>query len=275
MGIGSFIGSAFKTIAPAVAGTLMGGPAGGIIASAGSLLDKVTPSLIDLGSQYLGNKYITRPNSAYAWDQSREAAELSWNRTRDAYKTRYQDTMADMKSAGLNPILAASGGFNIGNPGQAPSPTGFMPHQPTHQASSSAKNVADISKINQETKKAIVDTRKSFVDVMHTMEQIKKTKGETAVIAQKVQNLLKEHARLVQQIIGGQLSNEQNQMKMRALRGIENDLKDPIKILEYLQSGKPGIAINNYVKETKNLLNSLKPKLKKLLNPYDQTYGGN
>lgn len=45
-----------------------------------------------------------------------EQADDAWDRTSSAYARRYQTTMADMKAAGLNPILAAgSGGFNVGS----------------------------------------------------------------------------------------------------------------------------------------------------------------
>ena len=44
----------------------------------------------------------------------KEAAKArSWSER--MYKRRYQHTVADMRAAGLNPILAASGGFNVGS----------------------------------------------------------------------------------------------------------------------------------------------------------------
>lgn len=61
---------------------------------------------------------ITAASSAYSSRQSDKAAgadqdwlederDLAWSRSRKAYKSRYQDTMKDMKKAGLNPILAS------------------------------------------------------------------------------------------------------------------------------------------------------------------------
>ena len=38
---------------------------------------------------------------------------MAWLREKEAYQNRYRWTMDDMRKAGLNPILAASGGFNV------------------------------------------------------------------------------------------------------------------------------------------------------------------
>ena len=56
---------------------------------------------------------------------SNYAARKSYDYSRRLRQTAYQDTMADMKSAGLNPILAYQTGaspapsINVGNPGKA------------------------------------------------------------------------------------------------------------------------------------------------------------
>lgn len=106
------------------------------------------PAAVDIGAKYVGNKLISQPNSAMTFEQqnilnsmayqrSKEAATKAWqrtvgynttayNRSKEAATTqydreltafgkRYQLTMEDMAKAGLNPILAASGGFNVGS----------------------------------------------------------------------------------------------------------------------------------------------------------------
>lgn len=49
-----------------------------------------------------------------------EQARLAFDRSKNLYASRYQITMKDMRKAGLNPILAASGGFNVGSGITAP-----------------------------------------------------------------------------------------------------------------------------------------------------------
>ncbi len=66
-------------------------------------------------SSYLGNRQ-TESMQQDAMNENRYSSAVAWDREYGAYKRRYQDTMADMKKSGLNPILAASsGGFNVGS----------------------------------------------------------------------------------------------------------------------------------------------------------------
>jgi len=56
-------------------------------------------------------------NYASAQQQQKETrAAMSWQSEwdRQMYQKRYQYTVEDMKAAGINPIMAASGGFSVG-----------------------------------------------------------------------------------------------------------------------------------------------------------------
>ena len=87
--------------------------------------------------------------AAVSWQRSQQAAETAWNRSElsavnaynrsiDAYKKRYQWTVRDMRKAGLNPILAASGGFQIGSNIQAPAASATMASAPNYSGAQAA-----------------------------------------------------------------------------------------------------------------------------------------
>lgn len=59
-----------------------------------------------------------------ASDDAEKAARKQRRFIREQYNTRYQNTMLDMKNAGLNPMLAYQQG--VGSPGAAASGGGFM-----------------------------------------------------------------------------------------------------------------------------------------------------
>lgn len=131
MGWGSVLGG--------VAGGFLGGPAGAAIGSGlGSALD---------GSmeQDAANRY----NSA--------EAVSAYHRSREARQTAYQDTMGDMKAAGLNPMLAFSRGpTNMTGMAAASYPTGaggavVSSAASAKQADISAQQTeANVAKISQE-----------------------------------------------------------------------------------------------------------------------------
>lgn len=47
-----------------------------------------------------------------AWKRSEQSAERAMKRTRELRQTAYQDAVASLKAAGLNPVLAASNGIS-------------------------------------------------------------------------------------------------------------------------------------------------------------------
>lgn len=68
--------------------------------------------------------------------QSQQMANIAWRRTSRTHKSQHQDEVADLKKAGLNPILSATGGFGRGSTPSAPMAT------PGEGAASSAYNLA-------------------------------------------------------------------------------------------------------------------------------------
>ncbi len=97
------------------------------------------------GQQYQWNKEA----ATTAWERSKEASTTAYARDVDFFKNRYIYSADGMRKAGLNPILAASGGFSSSTPkssmAQAPMSSVGLPSTPNvapANFTSSAKDVA-------------------------------------------------------------------------------------------------------------------------------------
>lgn len=134
--------------------------------------------------------------------KSKQAANVAWERDVDAYKHRYQWTTTDMRNAGLNPILAASGGFNVGSGINAPQPSVHMAQIPSDFATSalslskSREAEANIDKIKSESAKAIQETvylgqkcQESISKTYANRAQAKMVSAEEKKLVQEVKNL--------------------------------------------------------------------------------------
>lgn len=127
-------------------------------------LETLTGGALDLGFDWLGNELISKPNADKAWD-----------RTKDAYARRYQVTMADMKAAGLNPILAAgSGGFNVGQ-----SPIAPVPQYYDTDASSAYASLMQGEKAKEEAKTERVEQLKKMAETHTEIARKYKVRAET------------------------------------------------------------------------------------------------
>lgn len=142
---------------------------GKILSSAASLIPGV-------GSSILGRQMdISSARDAREWQG--EQAGIAYDRSMDAYKSRYQHTVADMKAAGLNPILAATGGFQVGPsvnammPPAAPMPSGNY----LQNVVSSAKDYAQIPKIEKEVENVSEDTKLKGAQILKMQQEIRES----------------------------------------------------------------------------------------------------
>lgn len=160
--------------------------------------------------------------------KSRENALMSHQRELDAFKSRYQMTVEDMAAAGLNPILAASGGFNVGSGVGAPMAQSLAPNvaaaQPGSQTfgapqisqanfhpastfSSSAKNMAAATRDEAQAEKNLAEvdevvqnTAESAARTDNQLAQIIKTRAETSKLAKDEQETVMRTRKINQEI---------------------------------------------------------------------------
>jgi len=151
-----------------------------------SIPGKLVGGVIDIGADFLGNELIGKPNAASAYGMSQEAYEKQYAN----YKRRYQDTMADMKLAGLNPILAAgSGGFNVG---QTPQFTN-VGHMPGYQNVGASSAYRSLMQGDKEIEAKKTERKKQLKMLAETKKIIVETSNErlkSGVIKQKERILI-------------------------------------------------------------------------------------
>lgn len=174
-------------------------------------LKSATGGLVDLGGSYLSNELIGQPNAATAYGMSKEAADTQWERQKQAattafersqmsaetafknsekvYNSRYQRTVNDMRAAGINPILAASSGFNVGSgpqqataiapaaqpvSAQAFKATGYPTQVPSQSALALERTglaSSEAFKKRQEAVQVVADTRLKLMQVLTEFEK--------------------------------------------------------------------------------------------------------
>jgi len=231
-----------------------------------SLIGPLTGGLIDLGGKYAQNQLIGQPNANSAFAQSKEGADTAWARQRLLYRNRYQWTARDMKRAGLNPILAASGGFSVGNAPSVSSAQGYQANQPQLSGTSSALNLAQAKKedesvglIKNQALESMARAQQLFKDANLKRQQAIKTIKES-------RNLSK-----TEQILVRQLTNMEQEYYVKA-RQIEKMGTEIIEIEARTEKEQSETELVNKLlqKQAKTLklkLNQLK-RMSELYGPY-------
>lgn len=213
-----------------------------VVKAVTSIPGKLVGSVLDIGSSLLGNELIGKPNAAEAYAQSENAAARAFDRSYGVYKTRYQDTMNDMKLAGLNPILAAgSGGFNVSGTPQMSTAQSFMPNYPQMLTSSAYQAMKsgelDEERRNTETKKQDKLAAEAKVALQRVMTERSKRglmSQQEAELAQRIQESIARQGRIFHEVTkmgfeSDKLQIEKKKME-KELKIIEENYKMLVKM---------------------------------------------
>lgn len=183
----------------------------------------------------IGSALLNKKSADDANQNAKQMADTAWDRTKEGYKNRYQYTTADMKKAGLNPILAASSGFNVGNSPQATPASTHMAQMPsaTLDFPESAK---DMAQAKTEQKKQALIGQQALTEI----EKTAKTRAEKGLITEqervalaKVWSLRADTQKAIEQ---GYQAHYQGQLNQEQAKNI--DMQTKKMVMEMVQLGK-------------------------------------
>lgn len=173
-------------------------------------------------------------NTGSANEASRTAATEAYYRNVHSYNHRYQWAVDDMRKAGLNPILAASSGMNVGSAPEAPMRTTFAaPPMPSFDIGSNAKNLAQEK---TETQKQELTKNQALTE----LERIHQVRAQTKLVNQQEFKTFNEIQNLAGQFdkIQAEIKNiEQTTNTAKAqMEKVEQEKANLIKVGQMLSS---------------------------------------
>ncbi len=160
-----------------------------------------------------------------------------------AYKTRYQNTTADMRAAGLNPVLAASGGFNVGNAPTRP----MIPGVDMSSGASSAKNFRETEQMDTIRTKIIADTFETMERTETQKRMQNKISEETLILRKELRKRILEITKVAtetEKIVHDIALQKRQWVKVNAqIRIIESQI-NKYENLGFIYGTEPGLLLN-------------------------------
>jgi len=144
------------------------------------------PAIIAAGAA-IGGSLLAQSSAKDTREYNALAAADAFNESERAYGQRYQATVKDMRAAGLNPIMAASGGFSVGNAPQmsVPQPVPYPSADYATAFSSSAKNIYDAYKSSQETEESKSRESLNYQKVQESFQNVVESRAKTGVLTEQ------------------------------------------------------------------------------------------
>lgn len=202
------------------------------------LMESIAGPFIGLAGGLLGKDMdISSARDAREWQG--EQAGIAYDRSMEAYRQRYQNTAQDMRAAGLNPILAASGGFSVGNAPSVGLPSGAQA-APSHfpDLTSSAKNLveASTSEKSQEVMDAEISKKRSEVAYLDQqtkkgIEEVEKIRSEKKLIDAQEQNALNEWWKIREETIRLSWEVEKSRHEVQRIKAETISTEEKAKLL--------------------------------------------
>lgn len=226
---------------------------------------------LDYGMSYLGNSLL----AGNANDNSAKAAAAAYANNLKAYQRRYQDTVVDMRAAGLNPILAASGGFNVSGAPTMPMAQSFMGTMSgVHPLSSSAKDYADTDQATTAARKNEAETERTFQEIKNKKQEVIESIQRTAESRAREGKTTQEEMLVGKQIINTIEDTIQKIEQARLLRAevlktlSQSDLNDQEK-LRAREDVNRIRALTASINQSRNMMEAEYSRLKKMSSQYN------
>lgn len=195
------------------------------------------------------------------------------------YNNRYRMTVEDMKRAGLNPILAASGGFSVGSSPSLKVPSVAMAPAPGVESfSSSARNFASASREIDEAARTRIDTLKRVQEIELVGKQIDETVAKAANLRASENLMHWQEKKLLVEIKKARKEIKELTTRIAVNRSRVPEIKSKMR-LQQSQAGKTDVEVSKIIADTKMLHKKIQEvtyglnQLGKMAEVYDGAFG--
>lgn len=177
---------------------------------------------------------MNRNNAQEQWGEQNEMGLQQYKYQKKLFRNRYRWTVRDMKKAGLNPMLAATGGFNVAGGPSVSLPTAAKAGDwPVADMSSSAKDIQELGKVEADTEqsiaerdRAVAQAQESLSRTLVNIEQVAKTRADTGVAQAQERKLVEEIVKVSAEVneITSRIHLMENQVdEVQARRALEKE----------------------------------------------------